>query len=174
MKAQRCPVCYGSGKVKNESCSTSSTDSLYKLCYGCNGKGWVEVSETNGSDMSKELKDKVPVMKKLREKIRNDYKGIISDKQIEATIEYWERLLTQEITQSNLDLLKIIESEMIGKNVTINDVVNFVLPNIYSDESKTKEELWGGIRYQNALRDKQRQKLQLLRNKLKKGELCSM
>ena len=33
MKAVLCPVCNGTGKVKK------------KTCYGCDGKGWVEVKE---------------------------------------------------------------------------------------------------------------------------------
>lgn len=32
--AQQCPVCGGSGKVKE------------KICHGCDGRGWVEVSDT--------------------------------------------------------------------------------------------------------------------------------
>ena len=34
--AERCPVCYGTGKYDN------------LICHGCNGKGWVEVSDGNG------------------------------------------------------------------------------------------------------------------------------
>lgn len=33
MKAQRCPVCDGTGKYKK------------KKCHGCNGRGWVEVRD---------------------------------------------------------------------------------------------------------------------------------
>jgi len=47
-KAVLCPVCSGVGKV--EDCiidSTASTTVRMKLCYGCNGKGWVEVSDSS-------------------------------------------------------------------------------------------------------------------------------
>ena len=33
MRAVKCPVCNGSGKYEK------------KTCHGCNGKGWVEVTE---------------------------------------------------------------------------------------------------------------------------------
>jgi hypothetical protein len=35
MHAERCPVCVGTGKIEKET------------CHGCNGKGWVEVSDNN-------------------------------------------------------------------------------------------------------------------------------
>jgi len=37
MKADKCPVCYGTGKVLD--CYAEKT------CHGCLGKGWVEVKE---------------------------------------------------------------------------------------------------------------------------------
>ena len=40
--AQRCPVCNGSGKVLQEPDTTSN---MRITCYGCGGKGWVEVSD---------------------------------------------------------------------------------------------------------------------------------
>lgn len=30
--AEKCPICYGTGKIKK------------KTCHGCGGKGWIEVS----------------------------------------------------------------------------------------------------------------------------------
>ena len=33
MHAEKCPVCLGSGKVEG------------KQCHGCNGRGWIEVSD---------------------------------------------------------------------------------------------------------------------------------
>lgn len=35
MHAERCPVCTGTGKIEKET------------CHGCNGKGWVEVTDNN-------------------------------------------------------------------------------------------------------------------------------
>jgi len=43
MKAVLCPVCSGSGRVYGFYGSTFSWPD--ETCYGCNGKGWVEVSE---------------------------------------------------------------------------------------------------------------------------------
>ena len=37
MHAEKCPVCEGSGEYKE------------KECHGCNGKGWIEVSDNNYS-----------------------------------------------------------------------------------------------------------------------------
>ena len=39
MRVVTCPVCEGRGALS----SGGGTNDL--LCYGCNGKGWVEVSE---------------------------------------------------------------------------------------------------------------------------------
>lgn len=48
MKAQRCPVCRGSGVVRTE---TQTEGGGYVVatvpCHGCGGKGWVEVSEAD-------------------------------------------------------------------------------------------------------------------------------
>lgn len=41
-KAQRCPVCFGRGKLK-ESYPGYTSVQLEKVCHGCGGKGWVEV-----------------------------------------------------------------------------------------------------------------------------------
>jgi DnaJ-class molecular chaperone len=42
--AERCPVCNGTGKLQNKSYSTSSAFSP-TTCHGCNGKGWIKVSD---------------------------------------------------------------------------------------------------------------------------------
>lgn len=44
-KAQKCPVCYGSGKVPNERFQQTTYDRPRKLCHGCGGLGWVTVSD---------------------------------------------------------------------------------------------------------------------------------
>lgn len=42
--AEKCPVCNGSGRVKNS--DLYSTGSSELTCHGCKGLGWVEVSDT--------------------------------------------------------------------------------------------------------------------------------
>ena len=37
-----------------------------------------------------------------KEKIRQDYKGIVSDEQIEATIRYWDKFLKENFTPNSL------------------------------------------------------------------------
>jgi len=39
-----CPVCHGKGRLIDPA-SEWSTEVIYKTCHGCDGKGWVEVSE---------------------------------------------------------------------------------------------------------------------------------
>ncbi len=49
MKAQRCPVCGGSGKYQVPN-TESTAGPQYQPCHGCGGKGWVEVSEASPVD----------------------------------------------------------------------------------------------------------------------------
>ena len=47
-KIEICPICGGVGKVYSLGKSANSTDDLgyeWRVCHGCGGKGWVEVSE---------------------------------------------------------------------------------------------------------------------------------
>lgn len=41
MKAVKCPVCNGKGTIKDEGCLVMTEHK----CHGCDGKGWVQVSE---------------------------------------------------------------------------------------------------------------------------------
>jgi len=44
MHAERCPVCLGTGRsVENN----DPKEAGCMACHGCNGKGWVEVSDNN-------------------------------------------------------------------------------------------------------------------------------
>ena len=50
MKPVRCPVCNGSGSVKQEAALEVSADYVGEIsvtCHGCGGRGWVEVSEVD-------------------------------------------------------------------------------------------------------------------------------
>jgi len=40
MHAEKCPICEGSGKLPD-----LMDESCYKVCHGCDGKGWVEVND---------------------------------------------------------------------------------------------------------------------------------
>lgn len=40
--AQTCPICCGKGKLPDDGKSTAVTE---PTCHGCDGKGWVEVSD---------------------------------------------------------------------------------------------------------------------------------
>ena len=42
--AERCPVCYGDGEVKDPNYN-GCTVPMKKTCHGCHGKGWVEVMD---------------------------------------------------------------------------------------------------------------------------------
>jgi hypothetical protein len=42
--AEKCPVCGGTGKVKDNNYG-SKTDGNDVECHGCSGKGWVEVAD---------------------------------------------------------------------------------------------------------------------------------
>lgn len=63
MKAQICPVCNGTGKytvVKYRNPYdlypfTTSPIEFYseRICHGCNGKGWIVVSENIDIDLNK-------------------------------------------------------------------------------------------------------------------------
>lgn len=44
MHAERCPVCHGTGKIKEEY-PKIIWDSSEKVCHGCYGRGWVTVGE---------------------------------------------------------------------------------------------------------------------------------
>lgn len=46
-KAQRCPVCGGSGKYQHPDNGHSTAPLMPETCHGCNGKGWVTVSDDN-------------------------------------------------------------------------------------------------------------------------------
>ena len=44
--AERCPVCYGQGKLPlgdNNLCLITAP--IEKICHGCNGSGWIVVSD---------------------------------------------------------------------------------------------------------------------------------
>lgn len=46
--AERCPVCYGSGKLdirESPHGSTTAAGSIQTICQGCGGSGWIEVKE---------------------------------------------------------------------------------------------------------------------------------
>jgi DnaJ-class molecular chaperone len=45
MKAERCPVCYGTGKYTDPSDPMTTAVPGPRTCHGCAGKGWVEVQQ---------------------------------------------------------------------------------------------------------------------------------
>lgn len=56
MKAVLCPVCNGSGEAGDWLGGLPLTTK--HICHGCNGKGWVEVSEDKPIDPVYELTEK--------------------------------------------------------------------------------------------------------------------
>ena len=49
--AELCPVCKGTGKYKDyTNCNYTSITYIEKTCHGCNGMGWVEVTDEYTSD----------------------------------------------------------------------------------------------------------------------------
>ena len=56
MKAVLCPVCNGSGEVDDYTMDGRELVTIHKkLCHGCGGKGWVEVSDEKPIDLVEEL-----------------------------------------------------------------------------------------------------------------------
>ena len=47
--AELCPVCKGVGKVASVPDRETTAACTAEICHGCNGKGWVEVSDKAGS-----------------------------------------------------------------------------------------------------------------------------
>ena len=45
MKADRCPVCYGTGKYTPPQNPFSTAVATPQTCHGCGGLGWVQVAE---------------------------------------------------------------------------------------------------------------------------------
>ncbi len=48
MEAVKCPICLGEGEVldhKDSDAHGYHTDTHWKTCYGCNGKGWVTLQD---------------------------------------------------------------------------------------------------------------------------------
>lgn len=43
--AELCPVCNGAGKLLSKQDPGSTSAQFPSVCHGCNGKGWVEVSD---------------------------------------------------------------------------------------------------------------------------------
>ncbi len=43
MHSEICPVCKGTGKIFDKTNTTA-----FKTCYGCGGKGWVEIRDDSG------------------------------------------------------------------------------------------------------------------------------
>lgn len=41
--AEICPICRGSGKVKEETYTTAGA--IEKVCHGCGGRGWITVHD---------------------------------------------------------------------------------------------------------------------------------
>ena len=44
--AEKCPICYGTGKINTGNSSTAGP--IEKRCHGCGGKGWVTVEFAPG------------------------------------------------------------------------------------------------------------------------------
>jgi len=42
--AERCPICYGKGKIPDDEIGNSNIP-IYKPCHGCFGCGWITVWE---------------------------------------------------------------------------------------------------------------------------------
>lgn len=42
--AEKCPICEGKGKIHGMNTDGQGMP-LHETCHGCNGKGWVEISD---------------------------------------------------------------------------------------------------------------------------------
>ena len=54
MHAEKCPICGGRGSIHEYGWQGKSTacDDKEHVCHGCNGKGWVEVTDTETVSIS--------------------------------------------------------------------------------------------------------------------------
>lgn len=43
--AEKCPVCWGSGKVAGPPSTGTAVIDTGQTCHGCGGRGWVEVQD---------------------------------------------------------------------------------------------------------------------------------
>lgn len=43
--SERCPICRGTGKLTVDYQTTTSDNYGNKVCNGCNGRGWITVSD---------------------------------------------------------------------------------------------------------------------------------
>lgn len=80
---------------------------------------------------------------------------------------YNQKQLDQALSAQKKDILKKVK-DIVGEDVTIEDIAKFELPNIYTDIVSAKKELWEIAQHQNALRKEQRSKLSLLERKNEK------
>lgn len=46
MAAELCPVCSGSGQVRDQNLGQITAAPEPKTCHGCGGRGWVETATT--------------------------------------------------------------------------------------------------------------------------------
>jgi len=48
--AEICPICHGKGKLPDDSKITAVRE--FKVtCYGCSGRGWIEVSDSDNAQI---------------------------------------------------------------------------------------------------------------------------
>lgn len=47
--AELCPVCQGTGKITKKLKEAITAADLCKICHGCGGKGWVEISDDDNT-----------------------------------------------------------------------------------------------------------------------------
>lgn len=91
------------------------------------------------------------IKQNLEQKIRNDYKGLISDEQIEATIKWWNDLLDLAIAERDKEIVEMIEEEcpsssgltaFIHKDKIINLITNSKNNMNLEQIIKKQEESW--------------------------------
>ena len=77
--------------------------------------------------------------------------------------DYQFKAIKKLIKAGQQQALDEVEKKIIGKDITIEDVANWDLPDIYNDIEKARKSLWEIVQNQNALKQRQRDLLKLLK-----------
>lgn len=79
--------------------------------------------------------------------------------------EFIGELLDQTYSQGVTDTIKRVEEEVIGEEITIDDVANLDLPKIYTNEAEARKDLWEEAKKLNSLREHLLTKLSSMKEK---------
>ena len=113
MHAEKCPVCNGVGQLPEGYPYSGSVTNATKICHGCNGKGWITVSDIDNIEDIYTIKDGKPMEGKkevkmgIREKITRICSNLETSGACSVTEKPYNQLdVIREATQQIVDLCK--------------------------------------------------------------------